>query len=335
MGFIAESLGLKRTPTPNTQQLAEGGLIGQITPFGNVQVGQLDPTGQFEQVGGAATVRVQETPFQEQFRTGQEDIALGLLGQVSPQLQQPTITPRTAQQIRGILPSAQALDEGLPSIRTAGQIESGLSPIVRPGQFGAEIGRLEEATFEGVRRKLDPQFRRAEERLVQSLSDRGIPLTSRAAQEELGGLRESESEALTRAGLSAVGAGRQEQERLSRLGLATRGQLLTEGVNLANIESGTRKQLFGERQTELQESLRKQLALSELESKQRAAQVREQTGNLSNIRDILGLGGTRVTGPLTTSAGRNAAVLENQSRNQQINRFNETGRAIGQLAGAL
>ena len=338
-GFIGDLLGGGNDPddvrAPDI--LAQENLLTQITPTGTLRVGSIGRDGEFTPAERLAATRIEETPFQEQFRTGREELALGLLGQLTgfqlPELGSPTITPRRADAIRRILPSAQASADGLPSIRTAGQIQSGLSPFVQAGDFGSEIARLEDATFEGVRRRLDPTFREREERLRQSLADRGIPVTSRAGERELQRLTEAEDEALTRAGFQAVQAGRGEQERLARLGLATRGQQLGEGLSLAGLEGATRGQLFGERRQQLNDALRKQLALAELERNQRAQQLQERQlqnqerlNRLGEVGNVLGFETPFSGGIVNTGAGT-------QSQNLRLGLRQGRAGAIGDLAG--
>ena len=263
------------------------GTIDQFTPFGSLRHGSIDPeTGEFVSNEGTKTVQVSESPEQKALREGQQRIRANqqraefqgadvrqnaltqfqnILGTGALGIDQANLPGiRSADAIRGILPSAQGTKEGLPS-------------FVRPDQFGSEIERVEQATFEGVRRKLDPVFRERETRLEQRLSDIGIPRGSAAFEREIQKLREQEDEALTRAGLSSVSVGRGEQERISRLGLATRGQA------------------FGENRAQLQDALQKQLSLTGLELQTRQQLASEQQvgrqGNLQLANLLANIGG--------------------------------------------
>lgn len=300
---------LNKKKAPSIQEAARVNLLGQITPTGTLEFGTLGADGELQVDPNVVVARQTESPFLQNIRSGRERLAGALLQDIEQSgllqlgaLGSSNITPRTADEIRSILPSAQATKEGI-------------SPIVGAGDFGSEIQRLEDATFEGVKRRIDPEFRKRERRLIQSLADRGIPLTSEQGRDELKNLRLAESEALTRASLSAVGAGRAEQERLSRLGLATRGQQ------------------FAENRAQLSDALRKQLALSQLESAQRQQSLQERLvqsaergqriGELSSLA-----GGGLPTAPSGTGNVGSLALQAALSRPQS----NIAGQ-VGQLAG--
>lgn len=348
MGFVSDLItgGNEPDDVRAPDILAQENLLTQITPTGTLRVGSIGRDGEFTPAERLAATRIEETPFQEQFRTGREELTLGLLGQLQgfqfPELGSPTVTPRSADAIRAILPSAQGTARGLPSVRSASSIQGGLSPFVQAGDFGSEIERLEDATFEGVRRRLDPTFREREERLRQSLADRGIPVTSRAGERELQRLTEAEDEALTRAGLQAVQAGRGEQERLARLGLATRGQQLGEGLSLAGLEGQTRGQLFGERRAQLQDALQKQLALAELERAQRAQQLQERQlqnqERLNRFGEIGSLFGfdTPFSGSIVnTGAGTQTQNLKTGLRQGRASAIGDLAGVAGTAAGGF
>ena len=191
---------LNKKKAPSIQEAARVNLLGQITPTGTLEFGTLGADGELQVDPNVVVARQTESPFLQNIRSGRERLAGALLQDIEQSgllqlgaLGSSNITPRTADEIRSILPSAQATKEGI-------------SPIVGAGDFGSEIQRLEDATFEGVKRRIDPEFRKRERRLIQSLADRGIPLTSEQGRDELKNLRLAESEALTRASLSAVGA---------------------------------------------------------------------------------------------------------------------------------
>lgn len=336
-GFVSdvlESSGLKRRKTPSAEELQRQNILNTITPFGSAQLGSVNEAGEFVPAADVGSIRISETAPQAAIRGRQENLSQELFNLLGGGINvQPNITPRSADEIRRILPSAQASNEGLADIRSSASIEAGLSPFVRTEDFGDEISRLEDATFESVATRLRPDFENAENRLVQSLSDRGIPLESRAAQLELEGLREQQSDALTQAAFGATAAGRAEQDRLARLGLATRGQQVGEGLSLAGLESATRGQLFQENRLQLQDALNKQLQLSRLESAQRAAQFGEREQGLREVGALLSLG-TPFQGNITnTGAGNNAAALAAGASGQQSGALSQTVGAISGAAG--
>lgn len=205
---------------------ARANQVTQFTPQGNLIYGQVDPdTGEFmpfagEEAQDRKALRIEETPFQQELRTGAEAEALELLGEV-----------------RGRQP--------LQDIRTAGLIEAGLLPGANI-DFAAETQRLEDATFNAAATRLQPQFDRQREQLEQRLADQGLPMGSEAYQEEINRLEESQNEQLSRLALDSVSQGRAEQDRLARLASALRGQGLNEQLALAGLEQQGRQQSFGE-----------------------------------------------------------------------------------------
>ena len=81
-------------PDPNQliQQDAEQNRITQFTPYGNLLFGSVGDQCQFVQgqvpEGGSAAAFTQETPFQNQLRSQQEAIGLGLATQAGQQFDQ-------------------------------------------------------------------------------------------------------------------------------------------------------------------------------------------------------------------------------------------------------
>lgn len=231
--------------------------IGQITPTGTSLFGTTDPTtGEFIETPGQEIQKTTESEFAQQFRQGTEGIQLGVLGQLGDPLQE----VRGSDVTRGIIPSAQRTAEGVPTLGEG---------LGQRGLGGAEgIDRLEQATFEGVARRVAPEFEQQRERLAQQLADQGIPIGSEAFERELTRQETAQGEVLTRAGLDAVQAGRAESERQSRLGLSQRVQLFGEQVQ-------TRGQLEQERRNQLQDSLQRQNFLFQQEQQKRAQQFGE------------------------------------------------------------
>jgi len=194
--------------------------ITQFTPQGNLLFGTIDENGNFVQRESGDALRVVESPFQQQFREGQEEIALGLLGEVSP---------------------------SLGAFRTAEDVESAVTTqIPGLGDFSADALRLEEETFEAGARRLDPIIEEERRALVQNLADRGIPLSSEAGQRELNRFDQSVGDRRQDLAFGAIEAGRAEQNRLTSLAAALRGQELNEQLALTNLEQQQRAQQFGE-----------------------------------------------------------------------------------------
>jgi len=347
MGSLFSSPKPSQTPPPEK--------INIRTPTGGTTFGTFDEQGNFIPSPDIQTQLTDLSPEQQALQTGQQDLALALQQQLGGQLQQ----PRTADEIRQRVPSATALSRdlpefrdidvaGLPQVNVQRAQESFTGGLPELGQdFGALAESAEQATFQRGRNLLDPGFEETRTRLAQDLANRGIDPTSRAGVKELDRLERSQGTQLENLALSSVGVGRQEQERLSRLGLAQRGQLFGEqateaGIGLstsqleaqlraqglseqqvqAQVAAQQRAQTFGERQTELEQSLQKQLALSNLEAQQRAQQVAEIQGT--------GLLGTPFQPTPITSLGAGSTGARPAGAG-----FDILGRAAGGFAGGF
>lgn len=200
-------------------QAKQAAQLTQYTPQGNLLYGTTDANGNFVPRSSGDAVRVEESPFQQQFRTGSEGIALSLLSQLG---------------------GAQ-----LGQFRSASDIEGGVNiPLL--GDFSGDIKRLEDETYSSGKRRLDPQFQQQRESLIQNLADRGIPLSSEAAQRELDRFDTAQSDAYQDLTFRSIQSGRDEQQRLATLSAALRGQQFNEGLSLANLEQQQRAQQFGE-----------------------------------------------------------------------------------------
>ena len=270
--------------TPPPEKIGQIGIAGQGSEFGTV-----DPeTGEFISTPGQTFQRTTESGFQEQFRLGQEGLQTQLLGSLSGQL----TDPRSAQTIRGILPSAQRqIGVGRPQAGQVGVETGGFTGLPELGQdFSADISRLEEASFQGVAQRLAPGFEDQRRRLGQQLADQGIPIGSEAFERELTRQETGQGEILSRAALDAVQAGRQEHGRLAGLEQSQRGQLFGEQFNVRGQEFGqqlaSQQQSFQQqfaargqeeafRSNQLQDALQKQLSLASLEQQQRGQQFGE------------------------------------------------------------
>tara|TARA_R100001369_G_scaffold24811_2_gene45456 strand:- start:4719 stop:6755 length:2037 start_codon:yes stop_codon:yes gene_type:complete len=125
--------------------------------------------------------------------------------------------------------------------------------------YSLQGNELERATFERGRSLLEPQFGRAMRDAEVRLSERGLPLSSEAGSEILGGVQTNQNRALNELALSSVAAGRGEQARLFGQDMALRGQQFGErstGTQLGNQaigqnfsqDTGLRGQQFGEQQ---------------------------------------------------------------------------------------
>lgn len=224
MSFIGDIFrGPPKPPAaPDTsstiQQAKEAQQVTQFTPQGNIEYGTLGVNGEFVPRATGDALKVTESPFQQQFRTGTEGIALGLIDQ---------------------------LNKPLSNYTTAQDVQGGVN-IPLMGDFSGDIKRLEDETYAAGKRRLDPQFQQQRESLIQNLADRGIPLSSEAAQRELNRFDTSQSDAYRDLTFSSIESGRAEQQRLATLSAALRGQQFNEGLSIANLGQQQRAQQFGE-----------------------------------------------------------------------------------------
>ena len=221
-GVFGDEPSAPNAPNVNNtiRQQEQFNRLFQFTPNGNIEYGTIGDDGQFVAREGAQAIRQTESPFQEQFRTGREELALGLLGNI-------------------------ARPENFQDFRSARDIESNLqTPLL--GDFADDASRIEQETFEAGQRRLDPIVQQEREDLVQNLADRGIPLSSEAGQKELNRFDQSVGDRRQDLAFGAIDAGRVEQDRLSKLTAALRGQEVNEQLSLANLEQQQRAQQFGE-----------------------------------------------------------------------------------------
>ena len=123
---------------------------------------------------------------------------------------------------------------------------AGLPALPGVTDFGAEAARAQNASFGKAQALLKPDLTESRNRLVQSLSDRGIPLDSAAGQAELNRMDRAQSEAMNRAAYDSVAAGGQEQSRLFGLASAARGQLYNEGLSTAGFNNDVANSRFNQ-----------------------------------------------------------------------------------------
>ena len=205
-------------PTATIQAQKEAQQIAQFTPQGNLVYGSIGANGQFTPRSSGDALQVTESPYQKQFREGSEQISLGLL----PQLQ-----------------------GDLGQFRSAGDVEGGINIPLSTDVAGDTQG-LVDAMYQAGLRQIQPDLEQSREGLIQNLADRGIPLSSEAAQRELDRFDRAKSNTLQDLAFNAIGAGQQEQQRQATLAAALRGQQVNEGLSFANLEQQQRAQRFGE-----------------------------------------------------------------------------------------
>ena len=218
----------KPPPVPDPAALvaaqAEANRISQFTPQGNLLYGSVTDDGGFAFDPAASThaTMVSETPFQQEFRARQEAIGR-------------TLADRALDRARG-------LDTG--RLDTAG---------LPPGFGGADLaalrGRAEQAAYRRALDLLDPEIERQENRLRQSLANRGLPIASGSAGgDEFRQFLDAGNRARQDAAHAAVAQGGAEADRaFSRAG-AARSQAFAERAALRQQQFNELAALLGGQQ---------------------------------------------------------------------------------------
>ena len=177
-------------------------------------------------------------------------------------------------------------DSGMVNVNNelaAGIDPSGLGDIRR--DFGQQGSELSQATFDEGRALLEPQFGQAMRNAEIRLSERGLPLSSEAGGEILGGVQTQQNRALNELALASVRAGREEQARLFGQDMALRGQEFGELAQGAQLGNQAIAQNFGQtsaqRGQDFSQDLAAQAAQNQAAAQRfaQAAQTREQQIN--------------------------------------------------------
>lgn len=292
----------KSPDTPSPEEQAKAQELTQITPTGTVEFGYIDEDGNFQARTGedARATKLTESDFQEAQRLQREDLILNLQKQLGGDV----TDLRTVDEIRRRTPYAIDTNKGLQELTSGADIRSTLGAVPDINAVGqgltaldtdnaARAGEVADARFESVKRRLDPVFAEQREALEQNLANQGITIGTKAYDRAVNRFEQQQGDTLTQLGLEAEQAGSTEAERLARLALSQRGQqfgeqattfnlesslrdlLAREGINLAGVDASNRNQVFQENRTVAQDVLNKQIALADLESRQRAQQFSE------------------------------------------------------------
>ena len=197
--------------------------------------------------------------------------------------------PQDPYQIPNNLPGmAQGLDSsGLPQLQSGvnqgnlpgltSSLNTGNLPGIG-GDYSADAGRVEQATFDRAQQLLNPQFQDRRRDLETQLASTGIPVGSEAYERELNRFDESRREADLAAALESVGAGRTEQSRLFDIASRARGQLTGEQLAGAGLGSQARQQLVNEQLSGagLSQQARQQLVSEQLANADLSRVARQQ-----------------------------------------------------------
>lgn len=232
----------------------------------------------FEMEPDQASMQVQETPAQTQFRTGAEGLANSMVGRARTQLDNLPVSSNInlPQLATGSGRVSRVMDDGLVTSVNGGPLRDqidrsrigadyvrgvdlsalgdyttavnrrGLQALPSIDDFGIDTARTQAATFGRAMNLMRPSMELERSRLVQTLADRGIPIGSEAYKAAIDQLDRSQGERLENAAYTAVGAGSAEQSRLAQLGAALRGQGFQENLTDANLANQARAARSGE-----------------------------------------------------------------------------------------
>lgn len=351
-------------PDPYQTAAAEANVnrLNQYTPTGNIFFGNYDESGNFIPTPNRETVMVQETPQQQALRQAGYNLSMGTLENLGGMAQ-----PRTAQQIRDILPSFQGLNQGTPDLRSSQSIEQTLSPAGSMANFGQGLQGLDlsglstnfsadsqaaaDATFNLGLSQLQPQFEQQRSQTQAELLARGIPVNSEAYRNEMNRVESNQGRLMNELAQSSILAGRNEQGRLygqelARLGAAqgVRGQQFgeqTTGINLAELLRGNRLQ-EGLSLAGLEGAQRGQLFGENMSQAQAALQKQlalaglESQQRTQTINELLGLQtGQQVQAPQAVNIpGVNLSGLVNANYQAQAQNAAANNQALGSLLGS-
>ena len=218
----------KPPPVPDPAALvaaqARANRISQFTPQGNLLYGTVGDDGGFAFDPGASThaTMVTETPFQREFRARQE--AIGRM-----------LADRALEQARGL---------------DAGRLDtSGLPEGFDGADLDALRGRAEEAAYRRALDLLEPEIERGENRLRQSLANRGLPIApGSAGGDEYSRFLDAGNRARQDAAHAAVAQGGAEADRAFDRAAAARNHAFAERAALRRQQFNELAALLGGQQ---------------------------------------------------------------------------------------
>ena len=220
-------------PNALVAKQAEQNRISQFTPQGNLVFGNINGQGQFQPGTLQAASVVEESPFQQRYRMGGEDLALTAQNIAAPRIANFNAAPIDTS--------------NMPAFKSSFDW-SKISAVPKSEDFSADATRMEGATFDRAMGLLNPQFDKQNRQIEVSLANKGIPMTGEAYNNAYGELRRSQNEAQNKAALDAVAAGRTEQSRLFGQALAGHQAGLSDQTSEAALSNATRAQQLQEQQ---------------------------------------------------------------------------------------
>lgn len=295
---IDPRLAIQEQGTQNLDAAIATALLNQVNQIGPGGSTIFSQTGDVTNIGGRDIPQFQQTTTltptaQEQFDLSQQlglDIT-GLAGQNVGAVAQAQATPFSLQglpgQVSGVQPG---------SLDFAGTGQVGLDLANLPGvrqDFAQQGQELEQATFARTRGLLDPIF--AEQNLAADvrLTERGLPVGSKAESGLLSPLLRSQNLALQQAASGAVAAGRQEQGRLFGQQQQQRGQAFGEALSGGQFGQAEAGRLFGQGIAGQQTAFGQSLTNANLQNQARQQGLQERAFQRSlPINEIAALLGT-------------------------------------------
>ena len=226
-------------PVPDPNQLiatdAAQNRITQFTPYGNLLFGSVGDQGQFVQgqvpEGGSAAAFTQETPFQSDLRSLQENLGIGLATEAGQQFNQ--LAAQTPFDFTQGLPEFQFQDAtNLPEL---------------PTDFEDTRRQVTKSVFDRQLGLLQPEFTRQREDLAQNLANRGIPIGSEAYNQATNRLDTQQSEQTQRLAQAADVAGGAEASRTFGMTLQARNQAIADQLRANDLSNMARQAQLNER----------------------------------------------------------------------------------------
>jgi hypothetical protein len=332
-------------PDPNQliQQDAAQNRITQFTPYGNLLFGSVGDQGQFVQgqvpEGGSAAAFTQETPFQSQLRSQQENLGLGLATEAGQQFDQ--LAAQTPFDFTQGLPEYSFQDAtNLPAFQSqlpgAGNVQTSLNvpqlPTL-PTDFEDTRRQVTQSVFDRQLGLLQPEFTRQRDQLEQNLADRGLPIGGEAYNQALDRLDRQQGEQQQRLAQQADVAGGQEASRLFNMASSARGQLFREAAAQGEFGLAGQQQQFGQQAANVaqqnaarQQQIADQLRANELQNQQRQAQLNERIGLRGQGFNELAalLGGPQIQQPTFFAPSAVNTIGANQlAQSAAANAFNQ------------
>ena len=226
-------------PTPNPSDLiaadAAANRITQFTPYGNLLFGSVGDQGQFVQgqvpEDGSAAAFTQETPFQSDLRSLQENLGVGLATEAGQQFDQ--LAAQTPFDFTQGLPEYSFQDAtNLPAL---------------PTDFEDTRKQVTQSVFDRQLGLLQPQFTKQKEDLAQNLANRGIPVGSEAYNSATNRLDTQQSEQTQRLAQAADVAGGAEASRTFGLTMQARNQAIADQLRANDLSNMARQAQLNER----------------------------------------------------------------------------------------